>query len=155
MDESLHIACVDAWWERASKDATPRQILAAFEDACGALWRRAHLTLGDVTLVAIAARVLHTTSEEIPWLAPITVDAAGFHVDHALRERASEMPIPELARGIHRVLTKLLAVVGHLTADVLSASLHEELANVALRSSGVEASKTPGPIPTDMKKVGQ
>jgi hypothetical protein len=130
LDESDHRAQVDAWMDRADKDAPPERLLDAFEQAFGAVWRRARLTLGDVTLMAILDRVLYTAAERFPLLSPLEVDATGLRSDK-LRERAGSLRRDQLADAIRFILVEFLTVLGKLTAEVLSPALHSELAKVA------------------------
>ena len=134
-DESDHRAQVDAWMDRADKHAPPERLLDAFEGGFGAIWRRARVTLGDVTLMAILDRVLYTASERFPLLSPLEVDATGLRSDK-LRERAGSLRRDQLAEAVHFILVEFLTVLGKLTAEVLSPALHSELARVAPGSAG-------------------
>src|SRR6478672_7552110 len=69
-----HAACVDAWLERAGRELSPEALLRLFEAALGALWARTKTTLGEVTLTAIAGRVLHSASETYPLFSSLEVD---------------------------------------------------------------------------------
>ena len=111
----------------AAKGLAADQLLQLFEKALRVLWQRAQGTLGDVTLVAIVERVLHGTVERFPLLAAFKVDASGFHFD-ALREQVGD-PVA-LAQGIELFLVEFLTVVGSLTAEILTPSLHSALSGV-------------------------
>src|SRR5690242_15312956 len=56
-DDSEHRAFVEAWL-RTAGGATVDQLVALFEEAFDALWSRAYVTLGEVTLIAIVDRVV-------------------------------------------------------------------------------------------------
>ncbi len=122
-----HDAVVAAWMKQADR-LDPAQRWQFFEQALGALWRRAHRTLGDVTLMAIVGRVLHDAAQRVPLFGALTVEASGFRCD-ALRERASTADPHELAEGMRFVLIEYLTVLGSLTADVMTPALHSELSN--------------------------
>ena len=130
LDENDHRARVDAWMERAAKEAPPERLFDAFERAFGATWRRAHVTLGDVTLMAILDRVLYTAAERFPLLSPLEADATGLRSDK-FRERAGSLHRDQLVEGIRFILVEFLRVLGNLTAEVLTPALHSELARVA------------------------
>jgi hypothetical protein len=132
--DASHSACVDAWMERVAKDLPPERLIQAFEQAFGAVWRRAHQTLGDVTLTAIADRVLHNAAEQFALLSTLAVEVAGLRCQQ-LRERAAGLHREELAAGLRYVLVEFLAVLGNLTADILTPALHAELSRVSPRGA--------------------
>jgi hypothetical protein len=130
VEETDHSTCVDAWIERAAKGLPPALLIQVFEDGFGMLWRRAHQTLGDVTLTAIVDRVLYTAAEQFPHLASLKVEATGVRF-RELHEHASSLHHDQLAEGIRFVLVEFLTVLGNLTSDILTPALHAELSKVA------------------------
>jgi hypothetical protein len=131
-DEGQHAACVDAWLERSEKDLSSEVLLRLFEAALGALWARAATTLGEVTLTAIAERVLCNASETFPLFSSLKVEPAGGIPFRELRKRISSVPRSGLMEGIRFVLVEFLTVLGNLTAEILTPELHSELSNVVL-----------------------
>src|SRR5687768_4610156 len=87
---------VDAWIKRAAKGRPGRELVQSFQRAFDALWRRAHVTLGEVTLMAILDRVLHNATERFPELSSLTVGPAGLGSD-ALADRAETLRSDQLA----------------------------------------------------------
>ncbi len=135
LDVNDHNACVNAWLARVST-AQPRDpLVSAFERAFAAMWQRAHLPLGDVTLMAIVDRVLHGASQKYPVLATLTVDTDGIQC-RDFEARAVNLTTSELEAAIRYVLVEFLTVLGHLTAEVLTPALHAELSK--LESDGAE-----------------
>jgi len=134
LDENDHRARVDAWMERAAKEAPPERLFDAFERAFDAMWRRARVTLGDVTLTAILDRVLYTGAERFPLLSPLEVDATGLRCDK-FRQRTGSVQRDQLGEGIRFILVEFLTVLGNLTAEVLTPALHAELAKVAAKAA--------------------
>lgn len=132
--ESAHVVCVDAWVERVARQLSSRELLHAFEDAFGAVWRRAHRTLGEITLVAIAGRTLYSTSEKLPLLSCLQVDGRGLRCEE-LEMRIDAVDREALEEATRRVLVELLTVIGNLTAEVLTPALHLELSRVAARGT--------------------
>jgi hypothetical protein len=144
-DRNEHATSVEAWVQVAAAGLTAPQLAQLFEDVLGTLWHRAHRTLGDVTLVAIVERVIHSTAASSPLLAALRVDPSGFHCDE-LRQRAS---VPaELAQAMQVFIVEFLTVIGSLTAEILTPALHAELAGVKPasdkpRSRGNRGDKSP------------
>lgn len=146
LDERQHEACVDAWLERSAQDHSPDVLLRLFEAALGKLWARTTTTLGEVTLTAIAERVLYNASETFPLFSCLKVEAIGRVSFDELQQRAGSVSGSELMAGIRFVLVELLTVLGHLTAEILTPELHAELSSVALpevRSVDKGAQRTP------------
>lgn len=127
-----HAACVDAWIERSAKGQAPEALLRLFEAAFGALWGRTKITLGEVTLTAIAERVLYNASEKYPLFSTVQVEPMAGIQCRGLRERVGSVHGSELLKGIRFVLVEFLTVLGNLTAEILTPELHAELAEVAL-----------------------
>lgn len=97
-----------------------------------ALWNRAHLTLGDVTLAAITDRVLYNAAEKFPPFESITVGPAGMDFE-GLREEGAVLDGDDLAEGVRFVITEFLTVIGNLTGEILTPALHSELSKVTLK----------------------
>ena len=139
-DDRDHGGCVDAWMERSAKGLPTDRLIEAFERAFAALWGRAHRTLGDVTLTAIVDRALYTATESHPVLSPLEVDVSGLRFD-GLRAGAGTVDRDQLARGIRFVLVEFLTVLGNLTAEILTPSLHAALAAVGGEDGGAVEQK--------------
>jgi hypothetical protein len=143
LDQGQHEAPVDAWLKRSAKDDLPPAVLLQlFEAALGALWARTKTTLGEVTLTAIAERVLHDASEKFPLFSSLKVEPTGGIPFRELRERPNSVNVSELTAGIRFVLVEFLTVLGNLTADILTPELHAELSNVALPDTQGEPPKS-------------
>ena len=127
-DEHDHGACVDKWRRTLGDDVDGPALVRAFVRAYRSLWQRARLTLGDVTLVAIGDRVLYDAKEQHPILEHVRLDVAGIFAEE-LERRASTLDMTELDRAVRTVLVELLAVLGRLTAGVLTLPLHAALTN--------------------------
>lgn len=120
--------------KQAAKGLPPEQVLQLFEQAMAALWIRAHITLGDVTLSAIMDRVLYNAAERFPPFGSLKVGPHGMDFEE-LREQATVLDGHDLAEGIHFVIAEFLAVIGNLTGEILTPSLHAELSKVTLKDS--------------------
>ena len=137
MSGGLHAARVDAWIiERSAQDLSSEALLRLFEAAFGALWGRTKITLGEVTLTAIAERVLYTAAEKFPLFASVEVEPMDGIQCRELRERIGSVHGSELIKAIRFVLVEFLTVLGNLTAEILTPELHTELSKVALPQAG-------------------
>ncbi len=121
-----HEVAVAAWFERVVRGRSIERVIQAFERAFAALWERSHLTLGEVTLMAITDRVLHNTTEQYPILAAIELTTSGLHCVRPTDPARCD----ELSTAISFVLVEFLTVLGNLTAQILSPALWLALANV-------------------------
>jgi hypothetical protein len=128
-DGSDHQARVDAWLER-SDGWTAEHLLQHFEATLGSLWRRARVTLGEVTLGAIVDRVLYNAAESYPAFSSLQVGPDGEIESRDLRDRVRSLHASEPRAGIRFVLIELLTVVGNLTAEILTPELHSELSRM-------------------------
>lgn len=128
MEEHDDAACVDEWRQRLGDDVEATVLVRAFARAFRLMWKRAQQTLGDVTLLAIGDRVLHDAAELHPLLEGVRLDTAGLACEE-LERRASTVDRVELERAVRAVLVELLAVLGRLTAGVLTPPLHAALSD--------------------------
>jgi hypothetical protein len=135
------------------KASSPELVLQLFETALGALWRRAQVTLGDVTLTAIVDRVLYNAAEKFPLFSSLKVEPSGVRCQE-LRERAPSLRDSELREGIRFVLVEFLTVLGNLTAEILTPELHANLSKVALGAEKAAASKPRNPKHTEGEDTG-
>ena len=125
-----HASAVDAWLKRSAKDQPAKVLLQLFEAAFSALWSRTDVTLGEVTLTAIADRVLYGAAEKFPLLASLKLEPTGGIDGSELAARLGSVASAELKEGLRFVLVEFLTVLGNLTAGILTPELHAELAGV-------------------------
>jgi hypothetical protein len=143
-DETDHAAFVDAWLDGAARGQPPAVLVSVFQRATSALWQRALVTLGEVTLTAIVDRVLYTASEKYPFLSTLKIDETGIRFDE-FRRGGADQDDDRLADAVLFVVAEFLTVLGRLTDEILTPALHEELSNVVLEE--------PGPAGRSDKKV--
>lgn len=122
-----HDAWVAAWMARAARDLSPLQRLALFDQAFASLWRRAHSTLGDLTLSTAVRRTLRDAVTSFPELASLEVEAAGLSF-RGLREGGRAAFDGELTEALRFLLVELLTALGDLTGEALTPLLRGELA---------------------------
>jgi hypothetical protein len=131
-DHSRH---VDKWiTQAAAQDVSSEQLFQLFEQAMDALWNRAHLTLGDVTLTAVMDRVLYNASERFVPFESLKVEQSGIDC-RELRERGEIFNCGDLREAMRFVLVEFLVVIGNLTGELLTPALHSELSKVSAKDS--------------------
>ena len=148
IDDGRHADSVDAWLERSATGLAPEVLLRLFEAALDGVWLRTKTTLGEVTLTAIAERVLHNASERFSLLWSLKIEPAGGIQCRELSERIGSVEPSELRESIRFVLVELLTVLGNLTAEILTPALHAEIAKVALPDAS-RVAKRPTRQPAD------
>ncbi len=122
-----HDAWVKACMARAAEGSTPLERLAFFDQAFAALWRRASLTLGDLTLSGVVERTLGEAVKTSPRLSGLKVEVQGLEF-RELRAGAGVACDGELTEALRFLLVELLAALGELTGETLTPLLHRELA---------------------------
>jgi hypothetical protein len=127
-EETDHAAAVGAWLSAAGT-LRAEQLLDLFDRGVRALWQRAQRALGEVTLTAIADRVIHVASAHHPLLSGLKIEQGVVRAD-ALHSGSAN--VDELLAAVRFVLVELLTVLGSLTAEILTPALHAELATVTL-----------------------
>jgi len=127
-DGNSHIECVNEWMKHASRVA-PDELAALFEKAMDVLWRRTYSALGDITVAAIVDRVLHNATEKYAALGSVKLEPGGLNFAE-FRQHAGSISDRELKEAVQFVLVELLTVIGNLTAEILTPTLHSELASV-------------------------
>lgn len=149
-EDSSDAVCVDDWLKRVAPNShslTTDHLLQLFERALDAVWHEAAESLGEVTLTAIATRVIFMSKERFPGLSGISIKADGISLDD-LRERAGTSSAHELREPLRFLLTELLRVLGDLTANVLTPWLQAELSKVAMEEPArADADNEPVPVP--------
>lgn len=148
MPERTHAEQVATWLDSRLRGAPPEQRVLAFQQAFDALWERAAATLGEVTLTAIAERVLQDARDGHPMMASVRVRAHGIECEQ-LRSRAASLDGDELLNAARQVLVELLTVLGNLTAEILTPGLHAELGRVTHGPDGGAPGASAAPSASD------
>lgn len=102
----------------------PELLLRLLEAGFATLWAQTTTTLGEVTLHAIAERVLHAASEQFPFFASLKIEPSGRLQCSELRETVRFVHDVELTAGVRFVLVEFLTVLGNVTAEVLTPELY-------------------------------
>jgi len=132
-ERNIHSGAVRAWREERGELPSAAVLVDVYERALDALWRRAHQSLGEITLMAIFDRVLHQGIERFPHLAALKVEASGMHFGE-LRQAAGTLETARLDESLACLVVELLRVLGTLTGEVLTPGLHAELLRVRVLS---------------------
>jgi hypothetical protein len=134
-ERNIHSEAVRSWREGWGEAHSPHALVDVYERALDALWRRAHQSLGEITLMAIFDRVLHHGIERFPHLAALKVETSGVHFGE-LRQGAGALEAGRLDESLTCLVVELLRVLGTLTGEVLTPGLHAELGKVRVPSAG-------------------
>lgn len=130
-DEITHADRVDRWLGKAAKGLSKERRVLLFEQALGALWRGAHVTLGGITLGAVTERVLYYSTEKYPFLSPLKIEADGVQFEE-LKKSLPAVKDATITEAFRFVLIEFLSVLGNLTAEIITPELHAELSKVAI-----------------------
>jgi hypothetical protein len=131
----VHVEVVDAWIARAAAARSTRALLRTFETTLSAVWSTALGILGDVTMNAVADRVLANAVDRFPCFAALHPSVVGRLRCYELRlqTRLGGVAFSELVVGIRGTMIELLSLLGSLTADILTPELHAQLARLPAR----------------------
>lgn len=143
---NANVRSVDAWLERVGSRIPADVLLSAFDQAMAALWARAQPLLGEITLEAIADRVLYNSVEQHSFLFPLKLEHTGLS-SAALAQRISTIDAGRLREGLRFFLIEFLTVVGSLTGEILSSPLQAELLQLP-------RSEAPGDRPVKKEEHG-
>lgn len=121
-----HAAHVDAWLDQEGRDADVGRLLELLDEGISRLWGRALLTLGEITLAAIADRVMYAAAQRHPILKGMKIGPTGIGAPR-LAEHDGELTREVVDTMARYLLTELLTVIGTLTADILTPALYAEL----------------------------
>lgn len=126
---NIHRETVKAWRDGWGETMSPEALVSIYERTLDALWRRAHMSLGEITLMAIVDRVLHDGTGKFPHLAALKVETSGVQFG-ALRLAAQGVDPVLLDESLAFLVVELLRVFGTLTGEILTPGLHAELRKV-------------------------
>jgi hypothetical protein len=147
MTKTEHEICVEAWLEEQAGGLSTAQLVRLFDRALRALWQRTERPLGDVTLRAIADRVLHTASPPTT-RATLRLGPDGIELVHGAGSPE------ELIEVVRVFLVEFLTVLGNLTADILTPALHQELRGVVASAGSPALRRSPNASkPIDEEKA--
>jgi hypothetical protein len=139
-ERNLHDKVIMEWRKGWTGTLAHAALLDVFERALDALWRRAHMSLGEMTLMAIVDRVLHQGSEKFPHLTLLRVETSGLHFGD-LGPSAPSLDRALLEESLVFLVYELLRVFGTLTGEILTPGLHAELRKVRVPSADVQGGK--------------
>lgn len=125
-----HFACVEAFLSSEKREAAGSS-LEALDCGFAAIWQRAQVTLGDVTLTAIANRVLYETAVKHPVLAGLKLEGGRLN-SQDVGQRLAEVDREPLAVGVRFALAEFLTLLGTLTGEILTPTLHAALSQEGL-----------------------
>ena len=112
--------------ERVLAERSNAEIAPLFGLALLAIWDRAALPLGEVSLRAITQRVLLGANARFPCLATLGLSTVPDSF-RTLGTCNADLDRQALLAAVRFVLVELLALIGTLTAEILTVALHDAL----------------------------
>jgi hypothetical protein len=142
VDGSHHAERVDDWLRELPEDLSLDELMGRFESMFGTLWKRAHQTLGEVTLTAILDRVVFLASESHPLASELEIGPHGLSC-RKLLGRSREFESEQARRVMRHVTTQFLSLLGNLTAEILTPALHAQLVSASEPRADASARQPP------------
>jgi hypothetical protein len=125
----IHKELISLWEEQNTKDLRVEQLIQLYTNAFDALINRSLPTLSSITVKVVLDRVLHEGSAEYPFFSQITLEPRGLSLK-ALIQKNTTIKIDELKEGLSYLLVEVLTVIGSITSDVLTDSLHKAIMQI-------------------------
>lgn len=132
-----HQELVTLWEEKNTKGLQDEQLIHLYGAGFDAIEKRCLATLSNVTINVVLDRILHEGIEKYPVLKGVILKSSGISLK-AFNEKNKYFKTEELIEALSYLLVELLTVIGNITSDVLTSSLHKELINVTYESSQKE-----------------
>lgn len=150
-----HKELVSLWEEQNTKDLRKDQLTQLYEIAFQAIERRCLATLSKITLEVVLDRVIHLGSEKFPLLSEVTLEPTGLSLK-GLNQKNNNYKTDELKVGLSYLMREILTVIGKITSDVLSESLHKELMKITCESAlNVEKDQNLRTVNSEKKNRGE
>jgi hypothetical protein len=124
-----HSKQVAIWESESAKGVSASNRVKLFVDAIKAIERRSLATLSNVTMMVVEDRAVHESKTKFPVLSELKIGYDGIDFTELLKSNngnQSEL----ICNALRFLLIELLNVVGNITADILTAPLHQELMTV-------------------------
>jgi hypothetical protein len=121
-----HEKTVDDWLRNCPQDLDSESLYDLFYLTFNGIWYRAKRALGEITLMAIGDYALRTATERYPLLGPLKLEQDGIRRAE-LRTKAAGYPPEDVKNAMSFALSQFLTVLGSLTAELLTPTLHAEL----------------------------
>lgn len=130
----IHVWVIKEWEKTAALNISKSKHKLIFQLAIVKILKRANHTLSSVTLKAINERVLHQCIEKYPVLSIIQLHSFEMIFDN-FNINTNNYSEEEQIEALRFLLTDELSVLGRITADILTAPLHQELLKVTWNDS--------------------
>ncbi|MDO9182815.1 MAG: hypothetical protein Q7U04_10425 [Bacteriovorax sp.] len=129
-----HKELVRLWENQNTIDLRAEQLVQVYAGAFQAIESRCLATLSRVTINVVIDRVLHIGSEKFQILSLITIEPSGLSLKNLI-QNIKKYKTEEIRNALSYFLVEFLTVVGNITSDVLTASLHKKLVEVTRESA--------------------
>ncbi len=127
---NIHSAKVDEWEKTASKNIPPADHPQLYAKALHAIVRRSLNTLSSITVMVVMERVIRSTTVRYPILSKVRLNEEIIDFSNVL----TDAPSATVKEALRAMLVELLTIFGNITADILTASLHDELMKINMQT---------------------
>jgi len=150
-----HKELVNLWEDKNTTDLRDEQLIQVYASAFHAIESCCLATLSRVTISIVTDRVLHLGSEKHPILSLVTIEPSGLSLKGVV-QNIKNYKTEELRGALSYLLVEFLTVIGNITSDVLTQSLHKELMKVTSESAlNVQEVQSLRAVNSDKKKRGE
>jgi len=129
VQDNAHKELISLWEKQNTKGLRNEQLMQLYASAFGAIERRCSATLSSITINVVIDRVLHLGAKKYPFFSLLTIEPSGLNFKRLIQKNENYKS-EELRNGLNYFLAEFLTVIGHITSEVLSESLHKELREV-------------------------
>ncbi len=150
--DDQHELKVNAWIDQVSSLPADRLIIL-YRNTFQVIYKRAVVTLSEVTIEAILDRVVHKIQQRFPFLAQVKIDSKTKPLEVLFSELTDKKPT-EMTEVFKFFLIELLTILGNLTAGILTPPLYKELAKIKRESAEESKNRTQNLTQKTRPKIG-
>lgn len=127
-----HLLIVKQWDADNATDLQAQDLVTLYALAFHVLCERTLATLSSITVQVVIERVLHEGATHFEVLANVRTQEDGFNFS-GLIENHKNYSAADIRSALQNLLSELLSVIGNITAEILTKSLHAELMTVTAK----------------------
>lgn len=124
----LHGKIVSEWEKANGKDLSAEDLTLLYAKAIQAVEKKSLITLSSITVLVVVDRSIHEAKLHHPFLTEVKATPEGVNFSRFLK--LTDLSAEQQGVALRELLIDLLNVLGNITADILTSSLHSELFKV-------------------------